>query len=419
MNGRLYRLERLFPQAFNQGTLCWKRLQALLEEQPQEIEVSAISSLQGSTCIRSENQIALSALQQNHKEYFDVVYIDPPYNTGRKFSYFDGRGAEWLEWLRIRISLAYALLKPKGVFFVSISDEEVHRLRLLLEEIFGRQNFIATFTWVKKKKGSHLSATVRTITEFVLCFAKDRKTVSLYGEDAYPIKAQPLLKRQNKVKSLLFPAKSLSTKLKNGVYDPPNHPLLHFQEKIHVKDGIVQNALQLKGPFVWGQGKLDDELKKGSQVVLSQRFGLNVHRHDQSSKFKTPLTLIDSAVGVGTYEDSFLELQGDCGEPFAFSYTKPVSLISYLLKMATHTNKTAKVLDFFAGTGTTGIATWMLNKEDGGQREFCLIQQEERISSARFPTIADITIHRLRKHQENRKLHHLGYIASSWTYIKE
>ena len=419
MNGRKHRLARLFPQAFKRGVLCWETLQQLLEEQEQEIEVPSISPLQEDTCIRSENRLALFALQENHKEYFDVVYIDPPYNTGRKFSYFDGRGEDWLEWMRNRLSLAYSLLTPKGVLFVSISDDEVHRLRFILEEIFGVENFIATFTWIKKKRGSHLSSTARTITEFVLCFAKHKKSVSLYGEAAYPVKAQPLLKRQNKVKSLFFAAGTLSTTLKDGVYEPPKHPLIHFDKKIIVKEGWVQNDQRLKGPFVWVQAKLDDEQKKGSRVVLSQRFGLNVHRHDQSTKFKPPFTLIDEDVGVGTYEDAFLELQRDCEEPFAFSYTKPISLIKYLLKMATHTNKEAKILDFFAGTGTTGLATWQLNQEDNGARKFCLVQQEEKNASARFPTIADITMHRLHKHKGDKKLCHLGYNASNWIHIKE
>jgi len=240
------------------------------------------------------------------------------------------------------------------------------------------------------------------VTEFVLCCAMNKKKTDLYGEKAYAVKAQPLAKKINVRKQLHFEVGTLSTTLKDGEYPIPSNPLLRFSNGFVVKDGMIQNPITIDGPFVWTQKKLDIELELGSKVVLSSKMGLNVHRHNQKDKYKRPLTLLSMAIGVGTYEDAHAELAKDVEEEFVFSYSKPVSLMTYLVRAATYHKPKAKILDFFAGSGSTARGVQEQNAQDGGERSFFLIQQDEPYAGERFDSIFDITVFRLQKH-ETRK----------------
>ncbi len=365
--------------------------------------------------IRGDNLDALKILRRNFKNKIDCIYIDPPYNTGKKFTYVDnfrrsdakgshpGRGIhdEWLSMIFPRLQIAWELLNLGGCIFISIGDDEIHNLRILLDEIFGPENFIGIFSWVKKKKGSHLSSTIRSMTEHIICFAKDRKSTNLYGEPAYSDKWQPLMKKQNRRKTLIFKAGTVETKMKDGVVDSTSNPYLKFSDNLTVKSGRVINDFSVEGPFVWTQTKLDEELKLGTRASISSRLGFNVFRHNQSSKFKRPCSLLDKNCGVGSYEDAFAELRAHLGAEYKFTYAKPTSLLKYLLRAATHFRPNALVLDFFAGSGGFGEAVWQLNTEDGGQRRFVLVQREEKIQDQRFETIADICQARLNSASEN------------------
>lgn len=365
--------------------------------------------------IRGDNLDALKLLQSTHKEKVDLIYIDPPYNTGKKFTYKDnfrvansrkksghpatGIHDQWLSMMYPRLILAHQLLAEQGIIFISISDDEVHNLRIILDEVFHPRSFVAHFCWLKKKKGSHLSSTVRSMTEHILCYAKNKTKINLYGEPAYSDKWQPLLKKKNRKKQLCFPAKTVETKLKDGTYPLSSlrkNPLISFSNAIKVKNGVVQTQFTLEGPFVWVQTKLDQELQLGTRVALSSKLGINVFRHDQHKKFKRPTTMLDPKSNVGSYEDAFAELRDHLGEEYKFTYAKPTSLLRYLIKAATHFNQSAVIVDFFAGSASTGEATWQLNQIDGGNRKFILVQQEEPIDDPNFKTIADIGEARLR-----------------------
>ncbi len=208
-----------------------------------------------------------------------------------------------------------------------------------------------------------------------------------------------MLKNKNRKKQLCFPAKTVETKLKDGTYPLSclrKNPLISFSNAIKVKNGVVQTQFTLEGPFVWVQTKLDQELQLGTRVALSSKLGINVFRHDQHKKFKRPTTMLDPKSNVGSYEDAFAELRDHLGEEYKFTYAKPTSLLRYLIKAATHFNQSAVIIDFFAGSASTGEATWQLNQIDGGNRKFILVQQEESIDDPNFKTIADIGEARLR-----------------------
>lgn len=358
--------------------------------------------------IEGDNLEVLKLLQKSHAGKVKLIYIDPPYNTGKDFVYPDnyqdsiknymeltgqveggakissnteasGRfHTDWLNMMLPRLKLAKSLLEPQGIIFISIGDGEVGNLRMVSDEVFGEECLICQFTWIKKRKGSHLSDTHRSMTEYVLAYAKDKTGLALFGESAYSDKLQPLAKKTNAIKELHFPASTVKTTLDDGLYKAGRRgegdSSLSFKSDFRVSDGVAIDEVIVDGPFVWTQAKLTDELRLGTTVHLSSKFGFNVGRHDQGEKFKAPSTLIQ---GVGTNEDAFEELTEIFGVERVFDFTKPTSLIQYLINSVTYAAKTSTILDFFAGSGTTGHAVIAQNAVDGANRRYVLVQLPE------------------------------------------
>lgn len=340
--------------------------------------------------IEGDNLHALTALSYTHEGKVDVIYIDPPYNTGNKdFIYNDAyvdkedtyRHSKWLSFMDKRLRLAKKLLSDNGVIFISIDDNEQAQLKLLCDEILNENNFIGNFIWTKKKKGSHLSKTIRSMTEYVLVYSKDISNTELFGEAAYSNKWQPLVKRTNSLKTLTFPKNFITTtltdqKIEKGIYGNGSSSI-EILNDIIIENQLIKSELNVNAPFVWTQKKLDEEITNGSQISLSSKFGFNTLRHDQDSKIKRPSTIINSEVGVGTNEDAYQELINIFNEEGVMTYPKPTSLIEYLLNTKTYFNKDAIILDFFAGTGTTLHATMALNEKDNGNRTCIIVTNNE------------------------------------------
>ncbi|MBF1801993.1 site-specific DNA-methyltransferase [Alloalcanivorax profundimaris] len=388
--------------------------------------------------IEGDNLDALKLIQEAYLEKVKVIYIDPPYNTGGDFIYKDtfqsmkrsferdtfqyddqlgrmvanpeteGRyHSNWLSMMYSRIRVAKNLLRKDGVIFISISDIEVSNLRKICDEIFGEGNFVTHFTWIKKRKGSHLSRVYRSMTEFVLCYARDIDKVELFGERAYSEKWQPLAKRTNSSKHLFFQGGVVETTLEDGYYPSGEYgkgtSSIFFENGIKVESGVVSNDFSVKGPFVWTQVKLNSEIGLGSRVSLSKKFGFNSLRHDQADKVKRPSTLIDKSCGVGTNEDAYEEALELFSNEGVMSYPKPESLIRYLVRTATENDKDSIVLDFFAGSSTTAHAVMKLNSLDAGRRQFIMIQLPEPVEETStawqlgYGNIAEISKERVRR----------------------
>jgi adenine-specific DNA-methyltransferase len=347
--------------------------------------------------IEGDNLHALTALTFTHEGKIDVIYIDPPYNTGNKdFRYNDTfkdefidkenpfRHSTWLSFMSRRLKIAKRLLSDKGVIFISIDDNEVAQLKLLCDEILTEKNLIGFFTWVRKKKGSNLSKEFRKITENLLCYKKN-EVVELYGVKAYAEKQVPLLNRPNNISTLTFPKNTI--KVGKGVKDGlitrgifgDGELSVELLNDINVLNSVILNDFQLVGRFRWSQKTVDEELLNGSEFYISNSFRINVSRYNQNEKFKSPSSLITPEDGIGTNEDASEELRNIFCEydKLPFDYPKPVTLISYIINSCTVKNKTATILDFFAGSGTTLHATMALNAEDGGNRQCILVTNNE------------------------------------------
>lgn len=356
--------------------------------------------------IEGDNLEVLKLLQKSYFGKVKMIYIDPPYNTGNDFVYHDdfkdnianykeitnqttkanpetnGRyHTDWLNMMYPRLKLARNLLTDDGVIFLSIDDNEVHNLKKVCDEIFGAENFVAEFTWIKKKKGSHLSKTVRNMTEYVLAYSKEITKIELFGEEAYTDKWQPLAKRTNAHKTLTFKANTLETKLKDGQYKNGLYgegtSAIRFKNDFYVKDGKIVSELDVEGSFVWIQKKLDDELELGTRVALSTKFGFNALRSNQADKIKRPTTILDSKLNIGTNEDAYGEAISLFEKENIMSYPKPVSLIKYLINTLGYYDKNFIVLDFFSGSATTSHATVQLNLEYNSNIKFIMVQLPE------------------------------------------
>lgn len=372
----------------------------------------------GNKIIHGDNLEALKALLPEYENNIKCIYIDPPYNTGNEgWVYNDNvndphirrwlgkvvgsevddltRHDKWLCMMYPRLSLLQKLLADDGVIFISIDDNEQANLKLICDEIFGVNNFVGIFTWIRKKKGSFLSKTLRKMTEYIFCYKGESANVSLYGENAYSDKWQPIVKRTNSIKELAFPANIIETTLNDGDYSSGsrgrNGTGINFLSDFSVLEGRVITPLKCTGKFVWTQNFLNQEISLGTRISLSSQFGFNVLRHDQAEKVKTPSTLISSENGVGTNEDASENLQSIFGNGVneTFPYSKPYTLISYLLRMRTNDDKNAIILDSFAGSGTTAHAVLNLNKQDGGNRKFILVEMMDYAE--------DITAERVRR----------------------
>ena len=364
----------------------------------------------GNKIIHGDNLEALKSLLPEYEGRVKCIYIDPPYNTGNeKWVYNDNvndpkikkwlgevvgkqgedlsRHDKWLCMMYPRLKLLHKLLAEDGAIFISIDDNELANLKLLCDEIFGVNNFIGQFSWVRKKKGSFLSKTIRKMLEYVLCYQKTDTDKLFWGEQAYSDKWQPIVKRTNGEKILSIPKGIVETSLPAGTYlagfRGNEGTGIDFLAPFEVKDDFIVSNLTIKGRFVWVQDFLDKEIANGSRISLSNKYGFNVLRYNQDEKIKTPSTLINEANGVGTNEDASADLQMIFSSSVneIFQYSKPESLISYLLNMVCYNSKEAIILDSFAGSGTTAHAVLNLNKKDGGNRKFILVEMEDYAES--------------------------------------
>ena len=335
--------------------------------------------------IEGDNFEALSILNYTHAGKVDVIYIDPPYNTGNKdFIYNDNyvdsedefRHSKWLSFMEPRLKLAKNLLKDDGVIFISIDDNEASSLIQLSLEVFNERNFIQTFLWNKAAAGSQLSKYTRSDYEYVVCLAKNKDSIDyeFFGKRSEGMSDSKLYNAGNKYSSLSFPAGTINfPSIENGVIEPFKLGDFELKQRLSIKNGTNENNVVIYSEWKWKQSKLDEELKNGTEII-SKTDGLRLrYRRANDGAIIKPTKSISNKDGVGYTVSGTSELQSIFGKGNnMFSFPKPPTLIKYLCNMITYRNKEAVILDFFAGSGTTGQAVLELNKEDGGHRQFIL-----------------------------------------------
>ncbi|MDE0690369.1 MAG: site-specific DNA-methyltransferase [Candidatus Poribacteria bacterium] len=356
----------------------------------------------GNLLIEGDNLTALKALLPYYAGKVKCIFIDPPYNTGNEdWAYNDNvnhptiqkwlgktvgkltedlsRHDKWLCMMYPRLCLLHQLLRDDGAIFITIDDNEVHHLRILMDEIFGEENFAAQFFWMRTATSPFLSKTVRRKMEPLICYRKSvSKKLSLFGGETEG-GDMPLLNETNSVRQVEFPKEAFSrVNLKDGGYKPKDYGRVRLIKEVCVENGTFLNNLVMEGKFKWTQETVTREIKDGTLFLIkSNRFSIRYERQ-QSQRAKVPSNLITKdECGVGTNEDANKELEKIIGND-KFDYPKPISLVKYLINMVCGENDI--VLDSFAGSGTTGHAVLAQNQEDGGNRQFILVELESKIA---------------------------------------
>ncbi|HHJ1841604.1 MULTISPECIES: site-specific DNA-methyltransferase [Pseudomonas] len=364
--------------------------------------------------IEGDNLEVLKLLQKSYAGKVKLIYIDPPYNTGQDFVYPDnfqdniknyleitgqsvagiktstnnensGRyHTDWLNMIYPRLVLARSLLSPDGAIFISIDDHEIHHLRSMVSEVFGEENFSATAIWEKADSPRNSARQFSEDHDYILIFSKDPGWTPdrlPRTEAANAIYSNP----DNDPRGEWLPGDPYANKpYSKGKYTisgptgrsfspPPGRFWRISEEKLR--------ELDADGRIWWGpKGDARPSIKRYLTEVADL----------------TPRTLWKKE-DVGSNRTSKNELRSLFPESESFDTPKPIRLIERVLQLATSPKSGDIVLDFFAGSGTTGHATLSLNSADDGNRRFILVQLPEPIVSGAFENIAEITKERLRR----------------------
>ena len=354
--------------------------------------------------IEGDNLEVLKLLQKSYLGKVKMIYIDPPYNTGNDFVYHDDSSrsqeeedlaagnidelgnryrkntdsngrfhSEWCSMIYTRLMVARSLLTEDGVIFISIGVEEFATLKSICNEVFGENNFVEVFSWVKTSTPPSLAVKSRKTNEYILCYEKNKNNIKYNGE-LLDGGDQPLLNTGNAESVLIFPKDKVIFKPKafpNGVYEPYCKDRVSLLDRIEIIDGKATTDFRLKGEFKWTQSFFDEEVKNGTTFIiktdnLSVRFireGEGYKRPTNFIKEKITSPVIDKpGVGVGTNETASSYLTSLMDGKNVFSYPKPVSLIKYLTNFICKDSDI--VMDFFSGSGTTADAVWRYNVEN-------------------------------------------------------
>lgn len=386
---------------------CENNIPLLVQEEDKKI---ICNEGENNILIEGDNYHALTALNFVAKETIDIIYIDPPYNTGHNdFSYNDKfvdkedcyRHSKWLNMISKRLVLAKELLKKDGIIFISIDDKEQANLKLLCDSIFGENNFITNFCWEKTQHFGRQKINYYSNCEYILCYAK--KLFNSYNGSLKELLVEkvktdlidaPLFNASNKENILTFKKGTVKFNLKDGTYKTSKNESYLLIKPVIIKNSLNANDLILKFKSRWSQKTIDEEINKGTTFwIKSDGFAIRTVYHLGKTTNESPKQLIFTNTNnplcsinrfktkVGVNEEGSNELSNIITQNI-FSYPKPVSLIKYLLSLyynydLKQHNNNFTVLDFFAGSGTTGQAVMELNKEDGGHRKFILCTNNE------------------------------------------
>ena len=350
--------------------------------------------------LEGDNLHSLYLLEKTHKEKIDVIYIDPPYNTGNNdFTYGDEtlskedeyKHSKWLSFMERRLVIAKNLLSNKGFLFISIDDNEFANLKLLCDSIFGEENFISTLHWKKKKQPSYLHGQVAGVMEYILVFGKNRTNLeklslnSTTDSNTRVDNATNQISQRTIKKGIRVKLPSNITVIKAGIYKNKTMST-EYLNNVYIKNGITQNDFEARARFRDSQERIDKFCESGV-LFITKNYGFRRDKLEEEIAKKKAIT--DLLLDWGDNQDSDIEIKDIFNEKI-FSYPKPVNLIKNIIKSTGYKN--CKILDFFAGSGTTGQAVLELNKEDNGNRQFIMCTNNEneiceKITYQRLKTI--------------------------------
>lgn len=388
--------------------------------------------------IEGDNLDVLKLLQETYLGKVKMIYIDPPYNTGNDFVYnddfaqtadeymdnsgqYDADGnrlvqnnesngrfhTDWLNMLYPRLKLAKDLLTDDGAIFISVDENEVENMQKVCNEIFGEENYAATFIWTRTSTPPSLSYKCRKTVEYVLAYEKNLSQMKYFGDflDGGDV---PFLNSGDPIKVISFPAHSVKFNyIQNGNITIGSKEKVEVLDPITIVNGWNENCFRASGEFKWKQKTVENEIKEGTYfVVKSEKFSIRFQRTNLNDAYKTPTNFLNIELNkessVGTNETAVKELK-QLGIDKFFSYPKPISLISKIAQMICKMDNEATVMDFFSGSATTAQAVMQMNSEDEGKRRFIMVQlpeptdEKSEAYKAGYKNICEIGKERIRR----------------------
>lgn len=456
VSDNLAQLKALFPEAFTEGKIDFDVLKQLLggavDERDEKyglnwhgkrqarrlaltpstgtLRPSPDESVDWDTTqnlmIEGDNLEVLKLLQKSYAGKVKLIYIDPPYNTGKDFVYRDnfqdsitnyleltgqieggkkissntesgGRfHTEWLNMMLPRMRLARYLLQDDGAVFISIADHEIHNLRFVMDEVFGPENFVATVIWHKMDSPKNTA----------IHFSEDHDYVVVYAKQADAWRPNGLERTDAMIARYKNPDNDprgpwlLSDLAARNFYAQGRYP-------ITTKAGRV-----IPGPPAGSYWRVSrdrfDELDKDNRIWWGEA-------GDNRPGMKRFLSEVREGVVPQTYwrwqdvgstrhaKQELSQIMGAAPGEDLFITPKPTRLLQRILQIGTGGTDNDLVLDFFAGSGTTGHAVYSANTQDGGNRRFVLVQLQEPTGNPARPHIATLTEERLRRSAQKLK----------------
>lgn len=405
----------------------------------------------GNKIIHGDNLEALKSLLPEYEGKIDIIYIDPPYNTGsEQWVYNDNvnhpkikkwlgdvvgkdgedlsRHDKWLCMMFPRLKLLNKLLTDEGVIFISIDDNEQTNLKMLCDSIFGKNNFITSFSWEKKKKGSHLDKSITNVKEYIHTYCKDKNHFKgLVGEIVTKKETYPCINPGNAISERVIPAgvksnfKEKNHRLDSGSTISVGNMSLLLKSELIIEDGYLEKDVIIESEWRYGQDKIDefartkelyftrdlylrrnvteprykklkDFLPRVDTQELLELKGKLIDLYEKKAdrikidKLRTKINDLEQmgfvdfdinnlmSGGWGSNEDGDEELRTIFGKK-EFNFPKPTKLISKLIASFRKTD--AIILDSFAGSGTTAHSVLKLNAKDNGKRNFIIVEMED------------------------------------------
>ncbi|MDD3596934.1 site-specific DNA-methyltransferase [Sulfuricurvum sp.] len=456
VNDNIEKLKQLFPEAFKEGKVDFDILKSELGEMIEtreerysftwngKSEARRIAQTPSTGTLRpcpaesvdwdttqnlfleGDNLEVLKLLQKSYHAKVKMIYIDPPYNTGKEFIYPDnfhdnldtylqytgqkdaegkkfGTNAEtsgryhtnWLNMMYPRLKLARNLLRDDGVIFISIDDNEVHNLRKICDEIFGESNFIANIVWQKKVSPSNDSRFFSNDHEYILMFAKNKQEGVVQRLSRTEEHNQYY---KNTDKDERGPWNSTAATCNKNNIERPN---LYYP----ITNPYTHQEIWPRKEAVWAFSK--DTMQ---QLINDNRLYWGADGQSASPRIKNFLSEAKKVVprsilqykDVGHTQSATNEMKNLFPES-SFDYPKPSTLITHLCNVALGDLQDTIVMDFFAGSSTTAHAVIKLNAEDGGNRRCISVQlpeptdEKSEAYKAGYKTIAEISKERIRR----------------------
>ena len=353
--------------------------------------------------LEGDNLHSLYLLEKTHKGKIDIIYIDPPYNTGNNdFTYGDKfldsndafKHSKWLSFISKRLTIAHKLLSKKGIIYISIDDNEQAQLKLLCDDIFGNDNFIGCLPRRTKSSGKTTN-NISANHDYLLIYSKNINEVPIIGlkhnDDGfkYSDEYENIRGKYKLNQTLDYDSLSYSPSLDYPIIIDGKtiYPGGNYEKYLERKNGNYKRA---DWAWRWSKDLYEFGLKNGFIVlktgkdgnpriytktylnakIIKSNNGYSIEINDRTK----PLSSLEFVESIYSNDNAKKDLL-NIFKSAVFDYPKPTELIKTLMKI--YDNKNAIILDFFAGSGTTGQAVSELNKDDDGNRKFIICTNNE------------------------------------------